>query len=55
MDEKFELRIASLFNQTAGSNVGIKTKINLREVILIDSQFKLDIFCSQDLVEKTTK
>ena len=53
--EEFEPRIASLFNQTAGSNAGLKPKLNLREVILLDSQSTVDLFCNLYLVEKNTK
>ena len=55
LDEEFETRIVSLFNQTSGRNVGIKPKLNLREVILLGSQSTMDIFWNQALVEKTTK
>ena len=55
LDKKFEPRIASLFNQTAGCNISIKTKLDLREVILLDSQLAMDLFCNQYLLEKTTK
>ena len=44
LDKKFEPRIASLFNQTAGCNVSIKTKLDLREVILLDIQLTMDLF-----------
>ena len=53
--KEFEPRIASLFNQTAGSNTGIKTKLDLRGVILLDSQSTVDLFCNLYLVEKNTK
>ena len=52
--KKFDPHIAIPFNYTAGCNVGYKTKINLREVILIDIQSTMDIFCNRALVEKTT-
>ena len=54
LDEEFEPRIASVFNQTTGHNISIKPKLNLREVILLDSQSMIDIFRNQALVEKTT-
>ena len=44
LDETFEPRIASLFKQTAGCNVSIKTKLDLREVILLDIQLTMDLF-----------
>ena len=55
MDKKFEPHIASLFNQTTGHEVGIKTKPDLIEVIFMDSQSKMDLFCNRALVENTTK
>ena len=38
LDKEFEPRITSLFNQNDGRNVGIKTKLNLKGVILLDRQ-----------------
>ena len=35
LDEEFEPRIAIIFNHTSGRNVGIKTKLDLRDVILL--------------------
>ena len=55
LDEEFKPRITSLYNQTDGHNVGIKTKLYLREVILLDSQLTMDIFYNLSLLEKTTK
>ena len=55
LDEKFEPRIASIFNQTASRKFGIKIKLKLREVILLDIQYMMDIFCNRNLVDKTTK
>ena len=54
LDEKFETFIGSLFNYTSGHNISIKTKLNLREVILMDSQPTMDIFYNRALVENTT-
>ena len=54
MDEKFEPHIKSLFNQTDGHNIRIETKLYLREVILLDIQLEMDLFCNIYLVEKTT-
>jgi hypothetical protein len=48
--KEFEPIIANLFKQ-AGSSV----KIELREVILLDSQSTMDIFCNAALVSKTCK
>ena len=47
---KFEATIAKLFKQ-AGSQV----KIDLREVILLDSQSTMDLLCNEALVNKTYK
>ena len=55
LDEEFEPRIASVFNQTVGLNISIKPKLNLREVILLDIQLAIDIFRNQALVENTTQ
>jgi hypothetical protein len=48
--KEFEPRISKLFKQ-AGSSV----KIDLREVILLDSQSTMDLFCNAALVSKTCK
>jgi hypothetical protein len=50
VDKEFEPTIANLFKQ-AGSSF----KIDLREVILLDSQSTMDIFCNAALVSKTRK
>ena len=55
LDEEFEPLITSLSNQTYGHNVGIKTKLNLREVILMDSQLRMDLFYNRALLENTAK
>ena len=55
LDEKFEPHIASLFNHTSGRNIGIKTKLDLREVTLLLPQSKMDLFCNKALLEKTAK
>ena len=44
LDEEFEPLITSIFNHTAGRKVGIKSKLNFREVIFLESQLKMDIF-----------
>jgi hypothetical protein len=41
LDKKFEPRIAKLFKQ-AGSSI----KLDLKEVILLDSQSTMDLFCN---------
>jgi hypothetical protein len=50
VDKKFEPRIARLFKQ-AGSSI----KLDLKEVILIDSKSTMDIFCNAALVSKISK
>jgi hypothetical protein len=50
VDKEFEPTITNLFKQ-AGSLV----KIDLREVILLDSQSTMDLFCNSALVSKTRK
>ena len=45
-NDKFEPGNANVFNQSAVRNVGIKTKLNLREVIILDSQSTMDISCN---------
>jgi hypothetical protein len=48
--KEFEPTIANLFKQ-AGASV----KIDLREVILLDSRLTMDLFCNAALVSKTCK
>jgi hypothetical protein len=50
LDNKFEPRIAKLFKQ-AGSSI----KLDLKEVILLDNQSTIDIFCNASLVSKISK
>ena len=45
LDEEFEPHITSIFNQTEGRNFGIKPKLDLRDIILMDSQLTMDLFC----------
>jgi hypothetical protein len=49
-EKEFEPRIAKLFKQ-AGSNI----KLDLREIILLDGQSTMDLFCNAALVSKTSK
>jgi hypothetical protein len=49
-DKKFEPRIANLFKQ-AGSSI----KLDLKEVILLDSQSTMYLFCNAALVSKISK
>jgi hypothetical protein len=50
LNKKFELRIDKLFKQ-AGSYI----KLDLKEVILLDSQSTMDFFCNAALVSKISK
>jgi hypothetical protein len=50
LDKKFEPRIAKIFKQ-AGSSI----KLDLKEVILLDSQSTMDIFCNTALVSKISR
>jgi hypothetical protein len=50
VDKEFEPTIANLFKQ-AGSSV----KIDLREVIILDSHSTMDLFCNAALVSNTCK
>jgi hypothetical protein len=49
-DKKFEPIITKLFKQ-AGSSI----KLDLKEVILLDSQSTMDLFCNAALVSKISK
>jgi hypothetical protein len=50
LDKKCEPRIAKLFKQ-AGSS----TKLDLKEVILLDNQSTMDLFCNVSLVRHISK
>jgi hypothetical protein len=50
VEKEFEPRIAKLFKQASSS-----VKINLREVILLDSRSTMDLFCNAALVSKACK
>jgi hypothetical protein len=50
VDKKFEPRIAKLFKQT-GSSI----KLDLREVILLESQSTMYLFCNAALFRNTSK
>jgi hypothetical protein len=50
VEKEFEPRIAKLFKQA-----GLSVKIDLREIILLDSQSIMDLFCNAALVSKTYK
>jgi hypothetical protein len=50
VEKEFEPRIAKLFKQA-----GLSVKIDLWEVILLDSQSTIDLFCNAALVSKTCK
>jgi hypothetical protein len=50
LDKKFEPRIAKLFKQ-----VGSSIKLDLKEVILLDSHSNMDLFCNAALASKISK
>jgi hypothetical protein len=50
VEKEFEPRIAKLLKQA-----GLSVKIDLREIILLDSQSTMDLFCKTALVSKTCK
>jgi hypothetical protein len=50
VDKEFEPRTAKLLKQT-----GCTIRLDLREIILLDSQSTMDIFCNAALVSKTRK
>jgi uncharacterized protein YodC (DUF2158 family) len=51
VENEFEPQIAKLFKQTHGT----KIKLDLREIILLDSQSTMDLICNPALVKKTFK
>ena len=51
MESVFEPRIAQIFKQAHGSRI----KLDLKEVILLDSQSTMDLFCNRALVRKIYK
>ena len=55
LDEELKPRISSIFNQTASRNIGIKTKLDLGEVIFLESQSTMNIFFNRALAENITK
>jgi hypothetical protein len=50
VDKEFEPIIAKLFKQA-----GYKIKLDIWEVILLDSQYTMDLFCNAALISKTSK
>jgi hypothetical protein len=50
VDIEFKPRIAKLFKQA-----GSKIKLDLREIIILDIQSMMDLFCNAALVSKTSK
>jgi hypothetical protein len=50
LDKKFETRIAKLFKQT-----GSLIKLDLKELILLEIQSTMDLFCNTTLVSKISK
>ena len=51
MNQEFEPRIANLFNQAQDIN----NILDLREIILLDSQSTMDVFSNPELVTETFK
>ena len=51
LESKFEPRISNLFKQSHGTKIAI----DLRQIILLDSQSTMDLFCNKALVDKTFK
>ena len=51
MNREFEPHIAKLFNQAPDFD----NNLDLREIILLDSQSTMDFFCNQALVKETYK
>jgi hypothetical protein len=52
VESNFEPQIAKLFKQShGGQKLGTKVKLDLKEVILLDSQSTMDLFCNRALVE----
>jgi hypothetical protein len=50
VEKEFKPKISKLFKQA-----GLSVKIDLREIILLDSQSTTDLFCNSALVSKTCK
>ena len=55
LNEEFEPHISNIFNHSSAHNVGINTKIDLHEVIILDIKSTMNLLCNQSLVDKTTK
>jgi hypothetical protein len=51
IESGFEPRISSLFKQSHGDEIAL----DLKEIILLDSQSTMDLFCSNTLVDKVFK
>ena len=51
LNQEFKPHIAKLFNQAPDFN----SKLDLREIIILDSQSTMDLFCNQALVIETYK
>jgi uncharacterized protein YodC (DUF2158 family) len=51
VENEFEPQIAKLFKQTHGT----KIKLDLREIILLDSQSTMDLICNPALLKRTFK
>ena len=55
LDDQFEPKIRSLFKQVEPKKIKKKLKLDLREVMLLDSQSTMDLVCNKKLVDKTFK
>jgi hypothetical protein len=51
IEKEFEPQIEKLFKRTQGT----KIKLDLKEIILLDSQSTIDLFCNLALIEKSFK
>ena len=51
LKQEFEPQIAKLFNRAPEFN----NKLDLRDIILLDSQSTMDLFCNQALITETYK
>ena len=49
VEKEFERSVAKLFKQSQGKTI----ELDLREVILLDSQSMMDLFCNRALVTRT--
>jgi hypothetical protein len=56
IENDFSPTIANLFKQShSPKKLGTKMKLDLREIILLDSQSTMDLFCNQNLAGKSLR